>query len=93
MTIFRDPSTAEMIIRLGSGDIGVLTLDSAETHKSFGVGFRNADRQHVIGEEDPSVIGKSVEDVSCLVRLEFTDSRSIDVVIKHLQEVKDNWGW
>lgn len=80
----------DLIVQMGSGDIGVNSGTYTQDEELVGVfiGFRNL--------PEPQPIGKSLEHSvqsetnRITVHLTFTDPTSIDVVINHLLSAKEH---
>jgi len=77
-----------MKLEFGFGNIWVTSYGDAKGN--YGVAFRVVPEKHIINASDPSVVGKTFDDVPHDLYLEFTKSESVQVVINKLTMVRDD---
>ena len=77
-----------MKLEFGYGNIFVTTYGDRDV--DYGVAFRIVPEKHAINESDPSVVGKTFEEVPHDLYFDFTKSESVQVVIDKLVMVRDS---
>lgn len=77
-----------MKLNFGSGNIWVTTF--GDKKGNYGVAFRIVPGKHIINDSDPSVVGKTFDDVPHDLYMEFSKSQSVQVVINKLAMVRDD---
>ena len=77
-----------MKLKFGRGDIWVTTF--GDKKGNYGVAFRIVPGKHIINDSDPSVVGKTFDDVPHDLYMEFTKSQSVQVVINKLAMVRND---
>ena len=77
-----------MKLEFGNGNIFVTTYGDKDVN--YGVAFRIVPENHAINESDPSVVGKTFEEVPHDLYFDFTKSESVQVVIDKLVMVRDD---
>ena len=77
-----------MKLEFGYGNIWVTSY--GDKKGSYGVAFRIVPEKRIINESDPSVVGKTFDDVPHDLYMEFTKSQSVQVVISKLTMVRDD---
>jgi len=77
-----------MKLNFGQGNIWVTTF--GDKKGNYGVAFRIVPGKHIINDSDPSVVGKTFDDVPHDLYMEFSKSQSVQVVINKLAMVRDD---
>lgn len=77
-----------MKLNFGLGNIWVTTF--GDEKGNYGVAFRVVPEKHIINASDPSVVGKTFDDVPHDLYMEFSKSQSVQVVINKLAMVRDD---
>jgi hypothetical protein len=77
------------VLEFGSGDICVVCIGNKIGAELFGVGFIQTDSVE-IGTYRPEFDGMTEAQAMIEVKMTFNNTKSIDVVIDHLQKVKDS---
>ena len=77
-----------MKLNFGQGNIWVTTF--GDKNGNYGVAFRIVPGKHIINDSDPSVVGKTFDDVPHDLYMEFSKSQSVQVVINKLAMVRDD---
>jgi hypothetical protein len=77
------------VLEFGTGDICVVCIGKKVDSELYGVGFLQTDPIE-IGKYRPEYDGITEDEFKPEVKMTFSDIRSIDVVIDHLQKVKDS---
>lgn len=77
-----------MKLKFGRGDIWVTSY--GDKQGNYGVAFRIVPEAHIINTSDPSVVGKTFDDVPHDLYMEFEKSQSVQVVINKLAMVRDD---
>ena len=77
-----------MKLKFGRGDIWVTTY--GDDRGNYGVAFRVVPEKHIINQSDPSVVGKTFDEVPHDLYMEFTKPQSVQVIINKLALVRDD---
>ena len=77
-----------MKLEFGYGNIWVTSY--GDKKGNYGVAFRIVPEKHIINKSDPSVVGKTFDDVPHDLYMEFSKSQSVQVVINKLAMVRDD---
>ena len=77
-----------MKLEFGYGNIWVTSY--GDKKGNYGVAFRIVPEKHIINADDPSVVGKTFDDVPHDLYMEFTKPQSVQVVINKLAMVRDD---
>lgn len=77
-----------MKLEFGYGNIWVTSY--GDKKGNYGVAFRIVPEKHIINTDDPSVVGKTFDDVPHDLYMEFTKPESVQVVINKLALVRDD---
>lgn len=77
-----------MKLEFGYGNIWVTSY--GDEKGNYGVAFRIVSEKHIINASDPSVVGKTFDDVPHDLYMEFTKSQSVQVVINKLAMVRND---
>ena len=77
-----------MKLEFGYGNIWVTSY--GDKNGNYGVAFRIVPEKHIINASDPSVVGKTFDDVPHDLYMEFTKSQSVQVVINKLAMVRND---
>ena len=81
-------SKENMKLKFGYGNIFVTSY--GDRKGNYGVAFRVVPEKHLINESDPSVIGKTFDEVPHDLYMEFAKSGSVQCVINKLEMVRDD---
>lgn len=78
-----------LILLFGEGRISVWNYTAEEEGVTYGVGFTLWEEEHGIGTENDTCVGKTLEEHPAILRMEFSRSASVQVVIDYFTEVRD----
>lgn len=77
----------ETVVRFGNGDIEIGTIRPENGCLDYGLAFRQKEPGE-IGEENPAPVGKSTDELGCFLRFEFTNEKSVKVLMEKLERVR-----